>query len=219
MAKIAKDAAALDAATIDALLPQTQCGQCGYGACMPYAIAITQGQVINRCPPGGDVLIQRLARLTGRKVIPLDISRGKHVPYRQVALIDEDRCIGCTKCLPVCPVDAIVGGPKRLHSVVQQSCTGCELCIAPCPVDCITLVGINEVGTMLTDDFDAAVARHAYSRHQTRMNSIKNASETENKVTDQAIQPLSEKLTKEALQSVLANALARAQEQRSHKKQ
>ena len=125
---------------IDALLPQTQCGQCTYAGCRPYADAIARGEAdINQCPPGGDAGIRALAALLGRDFKPLDPSHGVHKP-RVVALIDEDVCIGCTKCIQACPVDAIVGAPKRMHSILSDECTGCELCIPPCPVDCITLV-------------------------------------------------------------------------------
>lgn len=153
---------------IDALLPQTQCRQCGFDGCMPYAVAIAQGQAINRCPPGGDQVIQNIAALMGLPVIALDRSRGQHLPYRQTAIIDEDRCIGCTKCLPACPVDAIVGGPKRLHHVILGHCTGCELCIAPCPVDCIRMADIRQIDARLASPFDPEIARFAYARHQVR---------------------------------------------------
>ncbi|HEY2590283.1 MAG TPA: RnfABCDGE type electron transport complex subunit B [Steroidobacteraceae bacterium] len=127
------------AAAIDVLLPQTQCTRCGYSGCRPYAEAIARGDSdINHCPPGGAALIDALARLTGRAPLPLDPANGSEGPHR-IAVIDEDRCIGCAKCLPPCPVDAIVGAPRFLHTVVAALCTGCELCIAPCPVDCIEM--------------------------------------------------------------------------------
>jgi electron transport complex protein RnfB len=125
---------------IDALLPQTQCTRCGYPACRPYAEAIARdGAPINRCPPGGTAGIRALAVLTGRPVQPLDPECGAEMPP-QVAFIDEDTCIGCTKCIQACPVDAIVGASKLMHTVVPQLCTGCELCIPPCPVDCIAML-------------------------------------------------------------------------------
>lgn len=129
-----------DASDIDALLPQTQCTRCGYPSCRDYADAIGNGAAqINRCPPGGTETIVALAALTGREPAPLDPENGlERAPT--VAVIDEERCIGCTKCLPPCPVDAIVGAPRRMHTVIAEICTGCELCVAPCPVDCIVMV-------------------------------------------------------------------------------
>ncbi len=123
---------------IDALLPQTQCRQCGYDGCRPYADAIAAGEAINRCPPGGERVIRKLAALTRRPKLPLDASCGAH-RAPQVALIDEARCIGCTLCIQACPVDAIVGAPRLMHTVIEAHCTGCELCLPPCPVDCIAL--------------------------------------------------------------------------------
>ncbi len=125
---------------IDALLPQTQCTRCGYQGCRPYAEAIASGGAgINQCPPGGAVTIAALAGLLRRDPLPLNPANGVEGP-QLVAQIDEAACIGCAKCLPPCPVDAIVGARKQMHTVVLALCTGCELCIAPCPVDCITMV-------------------------------------------------------------------------------
>lgn len=125
---------------IDALLPQTQCTQCGFEGCRPYAVAIAEGRAdIDRCPPGGDEGVARLAALLDRAPKPLDPARGPHRPP-QVAVIDEASCIGCTKCIQACPVDAIVGASKLMHTVIASWCTGCELCIPPCPVDCIALL-------------------------------------------------------------------------------
>ena len=125
---------------IDALLPQTQCTRCGYPACRLYAEAIARGEAsINRCPPGGAAGTRALAALTGQAVQPLDRTCGTEMPPR-VAIIDEEVCIGCTKCIQACPVDAIVGAAKLMHTVIPQLCTGCELCIPPCPVDCIDMV-------------------------------------------------------------------------------
>jgi Na+-translocating ferredoxin:NAD+ oxidoreductase subunit B len=125
---------------IDALLPQTQCTRCGYGGCRPYAEAIATGEVdINQCPPGGAATIAALARLLARRELPLNPANGTEAPPL-VAQIDEDACIGCARCLPPCPVDAILGASKHLHTVVLALCTGCELCVAPCPVDCIAMV-------------------------------------------------------------------------------
>lgn len=125
---------------IDALLPQTQCTRCGFPTCREYAAAIAGGAAdINQCPPGGTETIVALAALTGRRVAPLNRDNGLEAAPT-VAFIDEERCIGCTKCLPPCPVDAIVGAPRRMHTVIAEICTGCELCIAPCPVDCIVMI-------------------------------------------------------------------------------
>lgn len=128
---------------IDALLPQTQCAQCGYPGCRPYARAVAAGEAdINRCPPGGEETIRALAELLGRDERPLDAALGAP-PVPQVAVIREADCIGCARCLPACPVDAIVGAPQYLHTVIEAECTGCELCLAPCPVDCIDLTPVR----------------------------------------------------------------------------
>src|SRR5450432_992823 len=125
---------------IDALLPQTQCTRCGYNGCRPYAQAIAAGAAaINQCPPGGAATITALANLTGHRALPLNPANGAEGPPL-VAHIDEQACIGCAKCLPPCPVDAIIGAQKQMHTVLLTLCTGCELCIAPCPVDCIRMV-------------------------------------------------------------------------------
>ncbi len=125
---------------IDRLLPQTQCGQCTFPGCRPYATAIAEGRAdINQCPPGGEAGIRALAELLGRERKPLNPAHGIEKP-KVVALIVEADCIGCTKCIQACPVDAIVGAPKRMHTVIAELCTGCELCLPPCPVDCIELV-------------------------------------------------------------------------------
>ena len=125
---------------IDRLLPQTQCGQCGYPGCRPYAEAIARGDAdINQCPPGGEAGIRALAELLGREPRALSAEHGVEKP-KVVALIDEATCIGCTKCIQACPVDAIVGAPKLMHTVIAELCTGCELCLPPCPVDCIALL-------------------------------------------------------------------------------
>ena len=124
---------------LDALLPQTQCTKCGYDGCRPYAEAIAAGEAdVNQCPPGGDEGVAALAALMQRAPKPLNPVNGLYRPP-QVAVIDEDICIGCTKCIQACPVDAIVGASKLMHTVIASWCTGCELCIPPCPVDCISL--------------------------------------------------------------------------------
>jgi len=129
---------------INDVLPQTQCGQCGYPGCKPYAEAIaTKDEAINRCPPGGEAGIKALAELLDMEVIPLDESCGEE-SHPTVAVIREDECIGCTKCIQACPVDAIVGAAKQMHTVIESECTGCDLCVPPCPVDCIDMVKIEE---------------------------------------------------------------------------
>lgn len=128
------------------LLPQTQCAQCSYPGCAPYAAAVAQGEAHNKCPPGGDALIAQLSELLNRETLPLEqassssTSQVEAAPVPLIALIREAECIGCAKCIPACPVDAIVGASQMMHTVIVQDCTGCELCIAPCPVDCIDLL-------------------------------------------------------------------------------
>ncbi len=128
---------------IDNILPQTQCGQCGHPGCRPYAEAIANGEDINKCPPGGEVTIKQLAELMGVEAKPLDSAHGVE-DIKKVAYIREDECIGCTKCIQACPVDAIVGAAKQMHTVIIGECTGCDLCVDPCPVDCIDMVPLNQ---------------------------------------------------------------------------
>ena len=129
---------------IDALLPQTQCGQCSYAGCRPYAEAIANGEAeINRCPPGGEVTMIALAELLGRDPMPLEDEEAAAKP-KAVAIIIEKDCIGCTLCIQACPVDAILGAAKQMHTVIEAECTGCELCIPPCPVECIDMVPIKD---------------------------------------------------------------------------
>lgn len=125
---------------INALLPQTQCGQCGYPGCKPYAEAIAAGDKINKCPPGGEATIQALAELLEVEPEPLDAAEGEKLPM--VAYIREDECIGCTKCIQACPVDAILGAARQMHTVIASECTGCDLCVEPCPVDCIDMIPV-----------------------------------------------------------------------------
>jgi len=125
---------------VDAILPQTQCGQCGFPGCRPYAEAIASGEAdINQCPPGGESTIVALADLLDREAKPLNPENGEEAAP-MVAVIDEDVCIGCTKCIQACPVDAILGAAKQMHTVIESECTGCDLCIEPCPVDCIDMI-------------------------------------------------------------------------------
>jgi len=149
---------------IDALLPQTQCGQCSYAGCRPYAEAIAAGEAdINQCPPGGEATIQALADLLGQDPKPLNPEHGAHTE-KTVVVIDEQACIGCTLCIQACPVDAIVGAAKQMHTVIASECTGCNLCIPPCPVECIHIVPVK--ANILTwtwpkpADSSAPVANH-----------------------------------------------------------
>lgn len=129
---------------IDELLPQTQCGQCGYPGCRPYAEAIANGDPINKCPPGGQATINALSVLLDVPAPELDAEHGEESEIRKVAYIREPECIGCTKCIQACPVDAIVGAAKMMHTVLVNECTGCDLCVEPCPVDCIDMIPVDE---------------------------------------------------------------------------
>lgn len=127
---------------IDALLPQTQCGQCGHPGCRPYAQGIAHGEAINKCPPGGQATINALADLLDIEAPSLDEEHGQE-DVKKVAYIREDECIGCTKCIQACPVDAILGAAKQMHTVIATECTGCDLCVEPCPVDCIDMIPVQ----------------------------------------------------------------------------
>jgi electron transport complex protein RnfB len=156
------------AAQIEDLLPQTQCTKCGYAGCRPYAEAVASGAAgYNQCPPGGAQGVARLASLLGKPVIPINPANGSE-RVRQVALIDEALCIGCTLCIQACPVDAIMGAAKQMHTVLTALCTGCDLCVAPCPVDCIAMIDATPGRTgwdaWSQEEADAARARHDF-RH------------------------------------------------------
>jgi len=157
--KVKKDARAYHEAwiQIDALLPQTQCGQCGYPGCRPYAEAIAQGAPINQCPPGGNRTIAKLAHLLKQEIIPLNPAHGELSETRKIAFIREAECIGCTKCIQACPVDAILGAAKKMHTVIADECTGCDLCIEPCPVDCIDMIPVT--ADPIEEEETAALAR------------------------------------------------------------
>ncbi|HEX7416923.1 MAG TPA: RnfABCDGE type electron transport complex subunit B [Steroidobacteraceae bacterium] len=156
------------ARAIDALLPQTQCTRCGYPACAPYAEAIARGDAaINQCPPGGAATIDALARLLGRASVALNPDNGIETAPA-VAQIDEARCIGCAKCLPPCPVDAILGSARQMHTILIELCTGCELCIAPCPVDCISMVPLAALGTAAALP-QADLSRTRFAARNTRL--------------------------------------------------
>lgn len=139
---------------IDQILPQTQCGQCGYPGCKPYAESIANGDEINKCPPGGDITIKKLADLMGVEPKSLDAAHGQE-DIKKIAYIREDECIGCTKCIQACPVDAILGAAKQMHTVIVDECTGCDLCVDPCPVDCIDMLPVANGTSSWRWDIDA----------------------------------------------------------------
>ena len=152
---------------IEDLLPQTQCTKCGYAGCRPYAEAIAEGSAAyNQCPPGGAEGVARLARLLGKPVIPINPVHGLD-RERPVALIDESVCIGCTLCIQACPVDAIVGAAKQMHTVIAELCTGCDLCVPPCPVDCIAMIPVTP-GKTGWDAWSQQAANAARRRHDQR---------------------------------------------------
>jgi electron transport complex protein RnfB len=161
---------------IDAVLPQTQCEQCGYHGCRPYAEAIARGEAaINQCPPGGAAGIEKLAALLQRPVLPLDPAHGVEKP-RMLARIVEADCIGCTKCIQACPVDAIVGASKLMHTVLADDCTGCELCVPACPVDCIVL---EPMPPAQIDAVHADAARAHFQRREARLQHQRDEREAE----------------------------------------
>jgi len=153
---------------INELLPQTQCGQCGFKGCLPYAEAIAEGRAdINQCPPGGEQGIADLAALLGLPAKPLDSRYGSHKPG-QVAVIIEQDCIGCVKCIDACPVDAIIGAAKLMHTVIANHCTGCALCVAPCPVDCIVMQLSPEANIGRDKKHQSALAKQRYEARNAR---------------------------------------------------
>ncbi|MFA6301612.1 MAG: RnfABCDGE type electron transport complex subunit B [Legionella sp.] len=149
---------------IDALLPQTQCEECSYPGCLPYAEALAQGSAaINKCPPGGVALVKALGKLLNIDATPYLPEAEKNTREPSVAFIREEECIGCTKCIKACPVDAIIGSGKLMHAIIAHECTGCGLCVAPCPVDCI------EMHTLPEPDYDPDLARKRFNAKQTRI--------------------------------------------------
>jgi electron transport complex protein RnfB len=200
---------------IDDLLPQTQCTQCGYAGCRPYAEAIAAGDAqINQCPPGGSGGIVKLATLLQRPVQPLNPRHGMERPL-EVALIDESLCIGCTLCIQACPVDAIVGAARRMHTVIGAECTGCALCVAPCPMDCIAMEPAGREWTAQ----DAALSRRRHRQRQQRL--IEAQNEQQRRLAGKALAKLAEidqrsdlsvdeaQRKKAAVQAALARARAR----------
>lgn len=199
--------------TIDAILPQTQCTQCGYEGCRPYAEAIAnENEAINRCPPGGQQGVAALARLLSRPELPLDTSCGQPQPL-SLAYIDETHCIGCTLCIQACPVDAIIGANKLMHTVVPEQCTGCGLCVPPCPVDCIEM---RPAGFEWTSDH----ARQARINHQARQGRLQALHPESSSLAARTLANkagLSRAATHDATtkQKIIADALARARARRA----
>ncbi|MGZ8288480.1 MAG: electron transport complex subunit RsxB [Telluria sp.] len=208
---------------LEDLLPQTQCTKCGYTGCRPYAEAIAGGAAgINQCPPGGMAGVVRLATLLNRPAIPINPANGIERP-RPVAFIDEALCIGCTLCIQACPVDAIMGATKQMHTVMPSLCTGCDLCVAPCPVDCITMMPVTGERTgwaaWSQPDADAARSRHDFRAMRLAREKAENdarlaakAAQKLKAVTAEATNTPEELAEKERKRAIIAAALERARQ-------
>ena len=206
---------------VESLLPQTQCTKCGYAGCRPYAQAIADGMAdINQCPPGGIEGVARLSALTGRPVIALNRVNGVERP-RPVAFIDEALCIGCTLCIQACPVDAILGAAKQMHTILPSLCTGCDLCVAPCPVDCISMLPVTGERTgwdaWTQQQADAARERHDWRTVRLQRERDENDARLAAKavakmkeVTAEAADTLDALAEKERKRAIIAAAMERA---------
>lgn len=200
--------------SIDRILPQTQCTKCGYDGCAPYAQAIASGSAaINQCPPGGQSGVRQLASLLRVPEIPLDTSRGLTRPL-QVAVIDEPHCIGCTLCIQACPVDAIVGANKLMHTVIPDLCTGCDLCVAPCPVDCITMQDAQRSWT--PDDANKARANHRQREQRLAARHNEDSALAARTLSNKAAITDVAHSDPEARQKIISDALARARARRKN---
>jgi electron transport complex protein RnfB len=181
---------------INFILPQTQCGKCEFSGCEPYAEAISEGKAdINQCPPGGKSGILKIAKLLKVDYKPLNERYGIEKP-KEIAIIEEDKCIGCTLCILACPVDAILGASKNMHTVITEECTGCELCIAPCPVDCIKMIPLDFEDDEITKRKKSDLARKRYEFKKQRMIRDKNKAKAN-------------RVTSEEKKQAIANAMAR----------
>ncbi len=204
---------------IDAWLPQTQCTQCGFPCCRSYAEALSRGDAdINQCPPGGDITIQALAELLNVKPTPLNPAYGVH-KARTTAVIDEGMCIGCTLCIAACPVDAILGAAKRMHTVIADECTGCELCVAPCPVDCIALIPLQHDDRR--DDgpwpqYSREQADRARRRTEARLRRLARRQRTKPSRSTARVIP-GETKTKADIRKEISDAVRRARERKAKK--
>lgn len=211
---------------IEDLLPQTQCTKCGYPACRPYAEAIADGRAsYNQCPPGGAEGVARLAHLLGQPIIPLNPVHGLE-RERPVAFIDEAVCIGCTLCIQACPVDAIVGAAKQMHTVIASLCTGCDLCVAPCPVDCIAMLPVTPKQTgwqaWSQEQADAARLRHDQRNQRLQLEKTENDARLAAKAVAKLKEVMAEggeseaeRAEKERKRAIIEAAIARAKAQKS----
>lgn len=213
---------------IDALLPQTQCGRCGYPACRPYAEAIASGEAdIDQCPPGGDSGVRALAELLGRTPKPLDPKHGPVKDEETVAWIDETECIGCTRCIQACPVDAILGAAKQMHTVIRAECTGCELCLEPCPVDCIHMLALRQhtpnrspqepqpVPEELTREYRQRKADRARKRYENRQARLGRERDERRHRQQRKKVMLRDELDTAAKRAVIQKAVARARQRQA----